>query len=151
MISVRWNLVEFHRRVVLHNVVTCHQSRWGPVPEQRPLLGYLTPTKLFENCVLGLPLRTKCVTTHRRGLKPVALRFDSLQKQIHLSSPKRSDRLRGPIQPHIQLLLEIKRPGREADHSLPINAESKYAPHIFHGVQRDTDLSINKSTLTHES
>jgi hypothetical protein len=77
--------------------------------------------------------------------------FDSLQKQVHLSPPKGPDRLRETIHPHIQFLLEIKRPGREADNSLPINAESKYAPNIFYGLQMDSNLSINKGTLTHES
>jgi hypothetical protein len=92
-----------------------------------------------------------------RGSETVESWFDSLQKQVHLSPPEQPDRLRGPIQAHIQLLLEIKRPEREANHSLPINAESKYVwsyfftPHIFHGVQKDSGLSINKGTLTQES
>jgi len=136
-ISVRWNLTEFLLRTVLRNVGTCHQNRREPVPEQSPLIQYPTTTKLFESCVFELLRRE---SDEARASETVESWFDSPQKQVHLSPPKRPDWLRGPIQPHIQFILEINRPGREADHSLSINAESKYVwsyfftPHLFHGV-----------------
>jgi hypothetical protein len=63
----------------------------------------------------------------------------------------------GPIQPLIQMLMDTKQPGLQADYSLPITAECKYARsclftvHVYHGVQKDFALPTNNGTLTLES
>jgi hypothetical protein len=64
------------------------------------------------------------VTRLRPGLQG-GLGFDPCLEQISFPSAKCSDRLLGPTQPHIEWILGIKRPGREADHSTPPIAEVK--------------------------